>query len=102
MPSLSVSAATAQIESGDTAPVYLLQGDDDVAKSALAGRIEEIVEEELRAFNVERIHAAEMTSAERIEEGVEAVLNAARTLPMMAPRRVVTVFQAENLLQPKR
>ena len=31
-----------------------------------------------------------------------SLVAAARTLPMMSPRRVVTVFQAENMLTPKR
>ncbi len=35
-------------------------------------------------------------------DGVASIVDAARTLPMMAPRRVVTVFQAEALLAPKR
>jgi DNA polymerase III subunit delta len=33
---------------------------------------------------------------------VATIVDAVRTLPMMAPRRVVTVFQAEALLTPKR
>jgi len=33
---------------------------------------------------------------------VSSLVDAARTLPMMSPRRVVTVFQAENMLTPKR
>src|SRR5689334_7345842 len=101
MPYLTPSAADAQIDSGEVAAVYLLQGEDDVAKSALASKIEETVEEGLRAFNVERVYAADMTSGDRIVEGVDSVLNALRTLPMMAPRRVVTVFQAENILAPR-
>jgi DNA polymerase-3 subunit delta len=99
---LNPSAVRNQIASGALAPIYLLQGDDDVEKSALAADIEAVVEEGLRAFNVEHIHAAEMTTGDRIGEGIAAVLDAARTLPMMAPRRIVTVFQAENLLAPKR
>jgi len=43
-----------------------------------------------------------MTTGDRIAEAVGAIVDAARTLPMMSPRRVVTVFQAENLLAPKR
>jgi DNA polymerase III delta subunit len=33
---------------------------------------------------------------------VVSLTAAARTLPMMSPRRIVTVFQAENMLTPKR
>ena len=56
---LTPAAVRKQIESGATDPVYLLQGEDDVEKSALAHEFEELVEEGLRAFNVERIHAGE-------------------------------------------
>jgi DNA polymerase-3 subunit delta len=60
------------------------------------------VDEELRAFNVERIHAGDMTSGDKLAEGVADIIAAARTLPMMVPRRVVTVTHAEMLLAPRR
>ena len=62
----------------------------------------ELVDEGLRAFNVERIHAGDMTTGDRLADGVASLVAAARTLPMMVPRRVVTVLQAEALLVPKR
>lgn len=102
MPVLTPSALRKQIEDDDVQPIYVLQGEDDVEKSALAGEFETLVEEGLRAFNVERIHAAEMTTGDKVVEGIGALLDSARTLPMMAPRRIVTVFHAENLLAPKR
>ena len=61
-----------------------------------------LVEEGLRAFNVERIHAGEMTTGDKLADGVASIVAAVRTLPMMAPRRVVVVPQAEALLAPKR
>jgi DNA polymerase-3 subunit delta len=91
-----------QIAAGDTDSIYLLQGEDDVEKAALASEFAELVEEGLRAFNVERIHAGEMTSGDRLADGVGAIVAAVRTLPMMAPRRIVVVAQAETLLVPKR
>jgi DNA polymerase III delta subunit len=91
-----------QIAAGDTDPVYLLQGEDDVEKFALASEFAELVEEGLRAFNVERIHAGEMTSGDRLADGVASLVIAVRTLPMMSPRRVIIVAQAETLLAPKR
>ena len=94
MPVLTPAAVRKQIESGSTDPVYLLQGDDDVEKSALAAQFAELVDEGLRAFNVERLHAGEATTGDKIADTVASVLDAARTLPMMAPRRVVAVFQA--------
>jgi DNA polymerase III delta subunit len=99
---LTPSAVRQQIAGGTPDPVYLLTGEDELEKSALAGEFAELVEEGLRAFNVERIHAGEWTSGDRLLEGVGTVIAAARTLPMMAPRRVVTVLQAEALLMPKR
>jgi DNA polymerase III subunit delta len=91
-----------QIAAGDTDPIYLLQGEDDVEKSALASEFAELVDEGLRAFNVERIHAGEMTSCDKLADGVASLVTAVRTLPMMVPRRVVVVAQAETLLVPKR
>jgi DNA polymerase-3 subunit delta len=91
-----------QIAAGDTDPIYLLQGDDDVERSALGSEFAELVEEGLRAFNVETIHAGQMTTGDQIADGIAAILDAARTLPMMAPRRVVVVAQAQALLAPKR
>ena len=82
--------------------MYLLIGEDDVEKAALAAECGELVDEGLRAFNTERIHAGEFTTGDRLLDGVAEIVTAVRTLPMMSPRRVVTVTQAENLLAPKR
>src|SRR5688572_2173416 len=96
------SAVRKQIASGRTDSLYLLLGEDDVERSALAAEFAEIVEEGLRPFNVERIHAGDMTSGDRLADGIGGIVSAVRTLPMMVPRRVVTVTQAEVLLVPKR
>jgi len=99
---LTPAAVRKQIASEKADPVYLLQGDDDVEKSALAAQFAELVDEGLRAFNVERLHAGDATTGDKIADTVASVIDAARTLPMMAPRRVVTVFQSEMLFAPKR
>ena len=99
---ISASAVRKQITAGATDPIYLLQGEDDIEKSGLAGEFADLVEEGLRAFNVERIHAGDMTTGDKLADGVASIVAAARTLPMMAPRRVVIVMQAETLLAPKR
>jgi len=83
-------------------PVYLLQGEDDVEKSALAAEFAELVEEGLRAFNVDRIHPGDWTTGDKLVDGVGSLAAAVRTLPMMAPRRIVVVPQAETLLMPRR
>jgi DNA polymerase-3 subunit delta len=54
----------------------------------------EAIDEGFRAFNVERLYGSETTAA--------AMIDAASTLPMMAPRRLVIVHEAEKLLAPKR
>jgi DNA polymerase-3 subunit delta len=102
MPVATPSAVRKQIRAGTTDPLYLLLGADDVEKSALAGEFAEVVEEGLRAFNIERLHAGDMTSGDKLADGVSSLIAAVRTLPMMAPRRIVTVSQAEMLLVPKR
>ena len=102
MAQLTPSAVHKQIQSGSPDLLYLLLGEDDVEKSALAGEFVGLVEEGLQAFNVERIHAGDMTTGDKLADGVSSLVDAVRTLPMMSPRRVVIVFQAEALLAPKR
>jgi DNA polymerase-3 subunit delta len=91
-----------QLQAGSPDPIYLLQGEDEVEKSALASEFADLVEEGLQAFNVERIHAGDLTTGDRLAEGVASLADSLRTMPMMAPRRVVIVFQAETMLAPKR
>ena len=102
MSALSVAGVRAQIAAGSPDPVYLLIGDDEVEKSALAADFAALVDEGLRAFNVERIHAGDYTTGDKLMDGVAGIVDAVRTLPMMAPRRVVVVMQAETILAPKR
>ena len=102
MPNLTPSAVKKQIADGATDPVYLLLGEDEVEKSGLASEFADLVDEGLRAFNVERIHAGDYTTGDKLIDGVAGIVDAVRTLPMMAPRRVVVVMQAETLLAPKR
>ena len=102
MPLLTPSAVRKQIKAGATDPIYLLQGEDDVEKSGLAHEFEELVEEGLRAFNVDRIHAGDLTTGDQLAAGVASLVAAVRTLPMMSPHRVVLVLQADAMLVPKR
>ena len=96
MPSSSPSDVRAKAAKRTPDPVYLLLGDDDAEISRLASDIAGVVDDELRAFNVERLYAG--------EKGVTAasIVEAARMLPMMSDRRVVVVLRAERLLKPKR
>lgn len=102
MATLTAATVLEQIAAGTPDPLYLLQGEDDVEKAALAAAFAALVEEGLRAFNVERVHAGDLTTGDRLAEGVGSIVAAARTLPMMSPRRVVVVLQAETLLMPRR
>ena len=94
MPPLATSALRKQISSGETAPLYALVGGDEMEKSAVAAEFADMVDEGLRAFNVERMYGGEMK--------VHELIDAANTLPMMVPRRVVIVHEAEKLFIPKR
>ena len=94
MPVLTATILRKQLAAGETDPLYMLVGADDLEKSSVAAEFAEMVEEDLRAFNVERIYGGETK--------VDALIDAASTLPMMAPRRVVVVAEAEKLLIPKR
>jgi DNA polymerase-3 subunit delta len=94
MPVVSRAALKKQIAAGETGPLYVLLGDDDGEKSAVAAEFTEMVDEGLRAFSVDRLFGAEIKA--------DDLMDAAATLPMMAPRRIVIVFDAERLLIPKR
>jgi DNA polymerase-3 subunit delta len=72
----------------------MLVGDDELEKDAVAAEFADMVDEGLRAFNVDRLYGGEIT--------VDDIVDATATLPMMAPRRVVLVLEAEKLLIPKR
>jgi DNA polymerase-3 subunit delta len=96
MPSLPVPAVRKQIAQRRPDPIYVIVGDDDAEMSRLAGEIAGLVDEELRAFNVERVYATDRTVTPA------SIVEAARLLPMMASHRVVTVLRAERLLKPKR
>ena len=94
MPPFSAAALRKQIASGDTAPLYVLVGADELEKSAVVTEFVEMVEEGLRAFNVDRLYGGETK--------VDDLIAAASTFPMMVPRRLVIVLGAERLLVPKR
>ena len=94
MPPLTRIALRKQIAAGETGPLYLLIGEDDIEKSAVASEFAEMVDEGLRAFSMDRLFGGEIKA--------DDLFDAAATLPMMAPRRVVIVFDADRLLIPKR
>jgi DNA polymerase III subunit delta len=96
MPSALPAAVRAQVAKGTPDPLYLILGDDEAEMSALTAALTSVVEDELRAFNVERFYASDKSTTPA------AIVEAARLLPMMASRRVVVVLRAERILKPKR
>ena len=96
MPSATPADVRRQIAQGAPSPVYLIVGDDDAEMSRLAADLAGLVEDELRAFNVERFYASDRAATPA------AIAEAARLLPMMASQRVVVVLRAERILKPKR
>src|SRR3954462_2560974 len=96
MAQASVSDVRAAIAKGAPAPVYLLLGDDEAEMSRLAADVTSLVEDELRAFNVDRLYAGEKGTSPM------SIVEACRMIPMMGDRRVVVLLAAEQLLKPKR
>ena len=92
----TVAAVRKQIAQRKPDPLYLILGDDEAEMSRLAADIAGVVEDELRAFNLERLYAS--------EKGVTpaSIVESARVLPMMTDRRVVVVLRAERILKPRR
>lgn len=92
----------AAIAAGTPAPIYLLESDDLPSRLELAQEFLALVDEGLHAFNTASFHAREAANAGDRDQMLSAILSAARTLPMMSPRRVLLVHDAEVLLAPKR
>ena len=90
----NVATVLKQIRNRKVDSLYLITGEDEVEKAALASQFIEVVEEGLRAFNVDRFYGGEVS--------VSDVIDAAGTFPLMADRRVILVFRAEQLLMPRR
>ncbi len=96
MPVATMTAVRKQIARGTPDPLYLVLGDDDGEMSRLGADISALVEDELRAFNLERLYANEKAVT------ASSIVESARTLPMLGDRRVVIVLRAERILKPKR
>jgi DNA polymerase III subunit delta len=96
MPTASLTDVRVAIKKRALDPVYLLLGDDEAEMARLAADIASVVEDELRAFNLERIYAGDKGASPA------GIVEAARQMPMMGDRRVVIVLRAERILKPKR
>jgi len=96
MPGATPQTVRKQLAQGKPEPVYLIVGDDDAEMSRLAAEISALIEDELRAFNLERMYASDKAVTPA------AIVESARTFPMLGDRRVVLVLRAERILKPKR
>lgn len=85
-------AVKSQLAKSQLEPLYLLTGEDGAEMVDLISAFTEAIEEDLRAFNVHHFFGN--------DPGLKLamVLDAAGSLPMLAPRRMVILSQAEKLL----
>jgi len=96
MSTASPQSIRKQLAQGKPDPVYLIVGDDEAEMARLAADVSALVEDELRAFNLERMYATDKAVTPA------AIVESARTFPMLGDRRVVLVLRAEKILKPKR
>jgi DNA polymerase III subunit delta len=96
MPGGTPQTVRKQLKQGKPDPIYLIVGDDEAEMSRLTAELSGLVEDELRAFNLERMYAGEKGGSPA------SIVESARTLPMMGDRRVIVVLRAERILKPKR
>jgi DNA polymerase-3 subunit delta len=81
--------AVAQARKGKLQPVYLVAGEERLLRDEVVAAIREAcLAGGVAAFNEDKFTAGEVD--------VEAIVSAARTVPMMAPRRFVLVRSAER------
>lgn len=93
---LTPSALRAQIASGALDPIYLILGKDRTEAASLLADFAQVIDEDVRPFNVERLHGGEAAAT------AAAIVDSARTLPWVSARRIIIVMQADRLLAPKR
>ncbi len=94
MPALSHDALLAQVKKGQLQEIYVITGDDDVAKDQAAAAFVAAVPGDVQAFALERFSALDTDAPE--------VVAAARTLTFLGDRRTVIVTRAEKWLSGKR
>lgn len=102
MPTSTPAQVRAILAKGEAAPLYLLESDDAPSRLELAQAFLALVDEGLQAFNVGVFHGRDATNADAREAMLSQILVTARTLPMMSPRRVILLHDADALLAPKR
>jgi DNA polymerase-3 subunit delta len=96
MPALTQEALVAQVAAGDLQPVYLIVGDDEVAKDDAIRALQAAVPEEAQAFGAFERYSA----LDKLDPA--AIVASARTLPFLADRKVIVVTAAERWFATKR
>ena len=99
---MTAAQLRAAIAQGKASPIYLLESDDAPSRLELAHAFLALVDDDLQPFNIAAFHGREASTAADREQMLSAIVSAARTLPMMAPRRVLFVHDADALLTPRR
>jgi DNA polymerase III delta subunit len=93
---LTPAALRQHITAGALEPLYLVTGDDESEMGGLGSALAASVDEDFRAFNVQRFYGTDTGVT------MAGVLDAASTLPLLAPRRVVLLLQADRTLSGRR
>jgi DNA polymerase III subunit delta len=101
VPRITLPAFHKQIADGALQPIYVIDGEDEIGKGHAIDDLIQSVDEGLQAFNVDRLDASGATNAAGRQALLSELLTSARTLPMMAPRRLVVLLRADVLLFPK-
>lgn len=79
-----------QVRRGEVAPVYCLYGEEEYRREqALNQLLDALLTEGTRDLNLDQVRSG--------EAGTQSILGSARTLPFLAPRRVVLVRAVEDL-----
>ncbi len=77
------------ISSGSFSPIYLLHGEEPYFIDKISSAISGTIPEDMQDFNLEVVYGSDITAA--------AVMELARTYPMMTDRRVVIVREAQQM-----
>jgi DNA polymerase-3 subunit delta len=96
MPALEQDVLVEQLAAGRFEPVYLVVGDDEVAKDEMTKAFQNAVPEDVQAFAYERHSALDASTKP------EAVVSSARTPPFIGDRRVIVITRAERWFSSKR
>jgi DNA polymerase-3 subunit delta len=96
MPVIEQDVLVSQLEAGRFEPVYLVVGDDEVAKDEMTKAFQTAVPEEVQAFAYERHSALDAKTKP------DAIVASARTPPFLGDRRVIVVTRAERWFSSKR